>query len=93
MKRAKQFLSGLSAGLMIFSLAACGQQQAPSSQQSSQPEASVSSSAPEESLEDGVVRITAGLVRGTDTDGILRYLGVPYAQAAERFVPAGAVEP
>ncbi|WP_243125457.1 carboxylesterase family protein [Clostridium transplantifaecale] len=32
-------------------------------------------------------------MQGTDQDGIRRYLGVPYAQAAERFVPAKDVEP
>ncbi len=42
---------------------------------------------------DGVVRTTTGLVQGTDEDGIYRYLGIPYAQAAERFVPAEDVEP
>lgn len=42
---------------------------------------------------DGVVRTTAGLVQGTDEDGIYRYLGIPYAQATERFVPAEDVEP
>ncbi len=42
---------------------------------------------------DGVVRTTAGLVQGTEEDGIYRYLGVPYAQATERFVPAEDVTP
>lgn len=42
---------------------------------------------------DGVVRTTAGLVQGTREDGIYRYLGVPYAQAVERFIPAEAVTP
>lgn len=43
-----------------------------------------------EGEEDGetVVQTTAGLVQGTDEDGIYRYLGIPYAQASERFVPA-----
>lgn len=41
----------------------------------------------------GVVKTTAGLVRGTEQNGTLRYLGMPYAQAAERFVPAGEVKP
>lgn len=41
----------------------------------------------------GVVKTTAGLVRGAQQNGVLCYLGVPYAQAAERFVPAGEVEP
>lgn len=39
-----------------------------------------------------VVQTTAGLVQGTDEDGIYRYLGVPYAEARERFVPAEDVE-
>lgn len=39
-----------------------------------------------------VVQTTAGLVQGTDEDGIYRYLGVPYAQARERFVPAEDAE-
>lgn len=38
-----------------------------------------------------VVQTTAGLVQGTDEDGISRYLGIPYAQAEERFVPATEV--
>jgi para-nitrobenzyl esterase len=42
---------------------------------------------------DGIVETTAGLVQGTENDGIYTYLGVPYAQATERFVPAGDVEP
>lgn len=42
---------------------------------------------------EGVVRTTAGLVQGTKEEGIYRYLGVPYAQASERFVPAEEVTP
>ena len=42
---------------------------------------------------EGIVRTTAGLVQGTNENGIYRYLGVPYAQAAERFVPAEDVTP
>ncbi len=34
----------------------------------------------------------AGLLQGTNQNNILRYLGVPYAQATERFVLAGEVE-
>lgn len=92
MKRTKQILSVLMAGAMILSLTACGQQPAPSSRQNSQSEPPASSSASKEVLEEGVVRTTAGLVRGTDTNGILRYLSVPYAQAKERFVPAVAAD-
>ena len=43
--------------------------------------------------EEGIVRTTAGLVQGSNENGIYRYLGVPYAQAAERFVPAEDVTP
>ncbi|NOU77490.1 carboxylesterase family protein [Paenibacillus sp. LMG 31459] len=42
---------------------------------------------------DGVVKTTAGLVQGTNNDGVYAYLGVPYAEATERFVPAGEVKP
>jgi len=44
--------------------------------------------------ENGVASTTAGQVRGTQADnGTYRFLGVPYAQAEERFVTAGPVEP
>ena len=42
---------------------------------------------------DGVVKTTAGLVQGTKENGIYRYLGVPYAEAKERFVLAEEVTP
>lgn len=42
---------------------------------------------------DGVVKTTAGLVQGTNNEGVYAYLGVPYAEATERFVPAGEVKP
>lgn len=32
-------------------------------------------------------------MQGTDEEGIYRFLGVPYATAKERFVPAEDVEP
>lgn len=44
-------------------------------------------------LAEGVVQTTAGLVQGTNEDGIYRYLGIPYAEAKERFVPAEDVTP
>lgn len=47
----------------------------------------------ENALEDGVAKTTAGLVQGTKTNGIYRYLGVPYAEAKERFIPAEDVTP
>lgn len=49
--------------------------------------------AAEEEQADGVVKTTAGLVQGTKENGIYRYLGVPYAEAKERFVPAEEITP
>lgn len=40
-----------------------------------------------------VVTVAEGQLEGTVNDGVYRYLGVPYAEAAERFVPAGPVTP
>lgn len=86
---------------MIVSLTACSGsnttvQQAESTQ-SSENAAEDSSEIEELSEEneyiDGVVQTTAGLVQGTNEDGIYRYLGVPYAEAKERFVPAEDVTP
>lgn len=39
------------------------------------------------------VTISDGQLQGTVHNGIYRYLGVPYAEATERFVPAGPVTP
>lgn len=95
----KQFLALLLAGVLTLSLAACGSQVGGTVSESSQNSASASQAestseeSEQEPLPDGVVETTAGLVQGTFEDGIYRYLGVPYAQAAERFVPAGEVEP
>lgn len=88
MKKKNQLLSGLLAVTLLLSLTACGRQVRNS--EVSQPPQS-SSSQDEEG--NGIVQTTAGRVQGTDLDGITRFLGVPYAQAGERFVPAGEVEP
>ena len=45
----------------------------------------------QESLEDNVVRVSAGLLRGNKSNDVVSYLGVPYAEATERFVPASPV--
>lgn len=45
------------------------------------------------SAEDAVVSVVGGLLRGSQTNGVYQYLGVLYAEAAERFVPAQAVAP
>lgn len=39
-----------------------------------------------------MVETEKGMIRGSNEDGIYQYLGVPYAQAQERFVPAAEVE-
>lgn len=40
-----------------------------------------------------VVRTEAGEVQGYVRNGVYTYHGVPYAEAKERFVPAGKVTP
>lgn len=105
MRKRKQILAAALAGAMAFSLTACGKtntaagqmesiQQAESRGQAEPTEetADEANTASEENENGGtVVQTTAGLVQGTDEDGISRYLGIPYAQAEERFVPAAEV--
>lgn len=43
--------------------------------------------------DDTMVETTAGVVCGADLDGVYRYLGIPYGEAKELFVPAVEVEP
>ena len=40
---------------------------------------------------DGTVTVTGGQVRGVYANGVHQYLGIPYAEARERFVPASDV--
>ena len=40
-----------------------------------------------------IVQVTGGRIRGSVQNGIYQYLGVPYAEARERFVKAGPVTP
>lgn len=105
MRKRKQILAAALAGAMAFSLTACGKtntaagqteriQQTESRGQAEPTEetADEANTASEENENGGtVVQTTAGLVQGTDEDGISRYLGIPYAQAEERFVPAAEV--
>lgn len=42
--------------------------------------------------DEAIVETAKGDIRGSVEDGIFQYLGVPYAQAEERFVPAEEVE-
>ena len=101
MRKRKQVLAAVLAGMFVFSLTSCGGSNTAAHQtegvQETEKGAEVASEA-EEALEenenaDGIVQTTAGLVQGTNEDGIYRYLGVPYAEAKERFVPAEDVTP
>lgn len=74
-------LSGLLAGILL--LTGCEQT----------PAANANTQEPSAVMEDSIVQTLAGQVQGTDLDGVYRFLGIPYAQASERFVPAEAVEP
>lgn len=40
-----------------------------------------------------IVTVAEGQLQGTVNEGVYRYLGVPYGEAKERFVPAGPVTP
>lgn len=107
MRKNRRILAAALAGVMMLSMTACSSsdtasQQAESAGEtaaSTQAESIAEESAGEEAsseqteLADGVVQTTAGLVQGTDEDGIWRYLGVPYGEAKERFVPAEEVTP
>lgn len=42
---------------------------------------------------DGIVQTVSGLIQGTVNNGMYEYLGVPYAEAKKRFVPAVEIEP
>ena len=39
----------------------------------------------------GIVSVTGGQVQGTLNNGVWQYLGIPYAEAVERFIPAQPV--
>lgn len=91
--KTKQISSVLLAGAMILAQTACGQQTNQPGASSQPAVSAVSAPATNEALEDGVARTTTGLVRGTKTDGVYQYLGIPYAKATERFVPAGEPDP
>lgn len=84
----RKFAALLLAGAIALSLAACGNEAGPAAEDA--PPAETGTPA---STEDGVVQTVAGLIQGTDENGIYQYLGIPYAQATERFVPAEDVEP
>ena len=94
--KCRRKLLALAAGAALtlsLVLTGCTAQTAPISSAGTDTQNTSTPAQSEEPTDPGVVKTTAGLVQGTEQDGVLRYLGVPYAQAAERFVPAGEVEP
>lgn len=101
MRRKKTSLIAALLGLSL-SLGACGSSsstQASSSATSAvDPTAIAAGDVNEESTEttasgDTLVTVTGGQIEGSLTDGVYEYLGVPYAEASERFVPASEVTP
>jgi len=84
----KQLISLLLAGTLAISMTACSRQSG-AAQQATLPE----TTAQPITLPEGVAQTTAGQVQGTNENGVYRFLGVPYAQATERFVRAEAVTP
>ena len=92
-----KFLTGkryVAVALCAFMLAGCGSTANTNTKDSeTESETTAAETEDAEELADGVVQTTAGLVQGTEENGIYRYLGVPYAEAKERFVPAEEVTP
>ena len=94
--KCRRKLLALAAGAALtlsLVLTGCTAQTAPISSAGTDTQNTSTPAQSEEPTDPGVVKTTAGLVQGAEQNGVLRYLGVPYAQAAERFVPAGEVEP
>ena len=94
----KKLVSGKRCAILVLSavmLAGCGNAagtKVTQAETTAATETEAQTEATEEQA-DGVVKTTAGLVQGTKENGIYRYLGVPYAEAKERFVPAEEVTP
>lgn len=107
MKKRRKILAAALAGMMMLGMTGCGSSNTASRQTETvretaaetQAESTAAESAGEDAASgqtepaDGVVQTTAGLVQGTDEDGIWRYLGIPYGEAKERFVPAEKATP
>ena len=79
----RSFLAAFGLSGASLALSACSA----SSSSNSSSVASVSTTETEDA-EEGIAQTTAGQVQDTNEDGIFRFLGVPYAEAKERFVPA-----
>ena len=84
----RSFLAAFGLSGTSLALSACSA----SSSSNSSSVASVSTTETEDAEED-IAQTTAGQVQGTNEDGIFRFLGVPYAEAKERFVPAEDITP
>lgn len=97
MRKQKPVLLGLTTGAIVLALSACSLQRVSvpndNIQRAEEPVDTDEISPVQEEEHNGIVRTAAGLIQGTEQDGIFRYLGIPYAQATERFVPAKDVEP
>lgn len=78
-----KMISVFLAGILIFVLGACTRDAGSDGQ----------SGKAEEAPQTGIVGISTGQIQGTDENGIYSFLGVPYARAEERFVPAEPVKP
>ena len=86
----RAFLQAAGAAAAAAALSACAGGASSSAAASSAVPPAASEGAEAEA---GVVQTTAGLVQGVEVGGVYRYLGLPYAQAAERFVPAEEAAP
>ncbi|MCD8122781.1 MAG: carboxylesterase family protein [Clostridiales bacterium] len=89
----KRFLPVALTVALLATLGACGKQETDAKIQEATTAAVPETEEIQENEAEGIVQTTAGAVQGTDEDGIFRYLGIPYAQVKERFVPADEVEP
>lgn len=91
MKKRKQFLAVLMTGVMVAALSACGLAGQGGQVRAAEQNAQEGTGTSYDTTANGIVQTTSGQVQGTNQNGIFRYLGVPYAQAPERFVPAQEV--
>ena len=90
----KRIRSLLVSACMMIALTACGSaSEAASRTSESAVQDSTASPLSSSESEPGLVQTAAGLVQGTDEDNVYRFLGIPYAEAKERFVPADEVTP
>ena len=85
-KKKKKILFSITLSLLLFSITACENNNNDNIVENTAINQVTDNTA------EGIVQTKAGLLQGTNQNNILRYLGVPYAQATERFVPAEEVE-